>query len=70
MESTANRNTNSLIGECFPVIFEGIGGYPFVILAGTAALALVFTWFKVTETMGRSLEDITKEFISLLYSNM
>ncbi|KAG2198356.1 hypothetical protein INT46_008234 [Mucor plumbeus] len=53
---------NFLIGQCFPLIFEGIKGYSFAIFAGIAAVAFVFTYLKVHETKGRSLEDIVKGF--------
>lgn len=49
---------NFLIGQCFTAIFERIKGYSFAIFAGIAALAIVFTYFKVPETKGRCLEDI------------
>ncbi|KAG2195911.1 hypothetical protein INT47_002684 [Mucor saturninus] len=57
-----NWATNFLIGQCFPIIFDNIKGYSFAIFAGVAALALMFTYFKVPETKGRSLEDIVKSF--------
>jgi MFS family permease len=60
--TAVNWAMNFLIGQCFPVIFEAIKGYSFVIFAGVAALAFVFTWFKVPETKGRTLEDIVKGF--------
>jgi hypothetical protein len=50
------------IGQCFPLIFDGIKGYSFAIFAGVAVLAFVFTYFKVPETKGRSLEDIVRCF--------
>jgi MFS family permease len=60
--TAVNWAMNFLIGQCFPVIFEAIKGYSFVIFAGVAALAFVFTYFKVPETKGRSLEDIVHGF--------
>lgn len=57
-----NWATNFLIGQCFPIIFDNIKGYSFAIFAGVAVLALAFTYFKVPETKGRSLEDIVKSF--------
>jgi MFS family permease len=60
--TAVNWAMNFLIGQCFPVIFEGIKGYSFLIFAGVAALAFVFTYFKVPETKGRTLESIVKGF--------
>ncbi|KAL9542540.1 hypothetical protein MBANPS3_008564 [Mucor bainieri] len=60
--TAVNWAMNFLIGQCFPLIFDGIKGYSFAIFAGVAALALVFTYFKVPETKGRSLEDIVRGF--------
>ncbi|KAI9469743.1 MAG: major facilitator superfamily domain-containing protein [Benjaminiella poitrasii] len=57
-----NWAMNFLIGQCFPIVFEGIKGYSFAIFAGVAALAFAFTYLKVPETKGRSLEDIVKGF--------
>ncbi|GAN11909.1 solute carrier family 2, facilitated glucose transporter member 1 isoform X2 [Mucor ambiguus] len=60
--TAVNWAMNFLIGQCFPLIFEGIKGYSFAIFAGVAALAFVFTYLKVPETKGRSLEDIVRGF--------
>ncbi|KAL9541859.1 hypothetical protein PS6_010092 [Mucor atramentarius] len=60
--TAVNWAMNFLIGQCFPLIFDGIKGYSFAIFAGVAALAFVFTYFKVPETKGRSLEDIVRGF--------
>ncbi|KAI9468897.1 MAG: major facilitator superfamily domain-containing protein [Benjaminiella poitrasii] len=57
-----NWAMNFLIGQCFPIVFEGIKGYSFAIFAGVAALAFAFTYLKVPETKGRLLEDIVKGF--------
>ncbi|CEP11377.1 hypothetical protein [Parasitella parasitica] len=53
---------NFLIGQCFPVIFAKIQGYSFLIFAFIAMVALLFTYFKIPETKGRSIEDIEDEF--------
>ncbi|KAI9354756.1 major facilitator superfamily domain-containing protein [Pilaira anomala] len=60
--TATNWAMNFLIGQCFPVIFAGIKGYSFAIFASIAAFAFVFTYFKVPETKGRSLEDIVRGF--------
>lgn len=59
-----NWAMNFLIGQCFPVIFAKIQGYSFAIFAAIAAMAFVFTYFKVPETKNRSIESIVKSFES------
>ncbi|KAG2206626.1 hypothetical protein INT46_009862 [Mucor plumbeus] len=56
-----NWAMNFLIGQCFPLIFDKIKGYSFAIFAAVAAVALVFSYFNVPETNGRSLENISKD---------
>ncbi|GAA5804897.1 general substrate transporter [Helicostylum pulchrum] len=60
--TAVNWAMNFLIGQCFPVIFAEIQGYSFAIFAAIAALAFVFTWFRVPETKNRSIEAIVKSF--------
>ena len=60
--TAVNWTMNFLIGQYFPLIFVGIKGYSFAIFAGVAALAFVFTYFKVPENKGRSLEDTVRGF--------
>ncbi|GAA5809126.1 hypothetical protein MFLAVUS_002530 [Mucor flavus] len=60
--TAVNWAMNFLIGQCFPVIFAKIQGYSFAIFAAIAALAFVFTWFRVPETKNRSIEAIVKSF--------
>ncbi|OAD00041.1 hypothetical protein MUCCIDRAFT_147650 [Mucor lusitanicus CBS 277.49] len=57
-----NWAMNFLIGQCFPIIFSRIQGYSFLIFAIIAFNTLLFTYFKVPETKGRSIEDITAGF--------
>lgn len=60
--TAVNWAMNFLIGQCFPVIFAEIQGYSFAIFAAIAAMAFVFTWFRVPETKNRSIEAIVKSF--------
>ncbi|KAI8636470.1 general substrate transporter [Parasitella parasitica] len=57
-----NWAMNFLIGQCFPTIFAKIKGYSFLIFAFIAMASLLFTYFKIPETKGRSIEDIEAEF--------
>ncbi|CAO0798652.1 unnamed protein product [Mucor circinelloides] len=59
-----NWAMNFLIAQLFPIIFAGIHGYSFAIFAGIAALSVVYTWYRVPETKGRSLEQIVENFKS------
>ncbi|KAL9542036.1 hypothetical protein MBANPS3_008816 [Mucor bainieri] len=59
-----NWAMNFLIAQLFPIVFAGIQGYSFAIFAGIAALSFVYTWYKVPETKGRSLEQIVDNFKS------
>ncbi|KAG2212454.1 hypothetical protein INT46_007991 [Mucor plumbeus] len=59
-----NWAMNFLIAQLFPIIFARIHGYSFAIFAGIAALSVIYTWFKVPETKGRSLEQIVENFKS------
>jgi MFS family permease len=60
--TATNWAMNFLIGQCFPVVFAAIKGYSFAIFAAVAALAVVFTYFKVPETKGRPVEEIVDGF--------
>jgi hypothetical protein len=60
--TATNWAMNFLIGQCFPVIFAAIKGYSFAIFAAVAAIAVVFTYFKVPETKGRPVEEIVDGF--------
>ncbi|KAG2210288.1 hypothetical protein INT47_003273 [Mucor saturninus] len=62
--TAVNWAMNFLIGQCFPVIFAKIQGYSFAIFAAIAAMAFVFTFFRVPETKNRSIEAIVKSFES------
>jgi MFS family permease len=58
--TATNWGMNFLIGQCFPIVFAGIKGYSFAIFAAVAAFSAVFTFFKLPETKGRSVEDIVR----------
>ncbi|KAL9544192.1 hypothetical protein MBANPS3_007741 [Mucor bainieri] len=57
-----NWAMNFLIGQCFPIIFSNIQGYSFLIFAIVAFITLLFTYFMIPETKGRSIEDIAAGF--------
>jgi MFS family permease len=57
-----NWSMNFLIGQCFPVIFARIHGYSFAIFSVIALIIVLFVYFFIPETKGRSLEEIANEF--------
>ncbi|KAI9482962.1 MAG: hypothetical protein EXX96DRAFT_536335 [Benjaminiella poitrasii] len=59
--SSAIGAINFLIGQCFPIVFEGIKGYSFAIFAGVAVIAIAITHLMVPEPKGSSLEDISSD---------
>ncbi|KAI9483554.1 MAG: major facilitator superfamily domain-containing protein [Benjaminiella poitrasii] len=61
--TAANWSMNFLIGQCFPLIFARIEGYTFIIFVVVGFLSLMFTYFKLPETKGRTIEDIVSRFI-------
>ncbi|KAI8874705.1 general substrate transporter [Backusella circina FSU 941] len=57
-----NWAMNFLNGQCFPVVFQAIQGYSFIIYVGVSIFAFLFTYFIVPETKGRPMEEIIKSF--------
>ena len=57
-----NWAMNFLIGQIFPVIFEAISGYSFVIFAAVCFFAFWFTFFMLPESKNRSIENIVRGF--------
>ncbi|CAK8677591.1 unnamed protein product [Clavelina lepadiformis] len=53
---------NFAVGLAYPPIASAIGGYTFVIFAVFLAFFWIFTFFKVPETKGRSIAEITALF--------
>lgn len=60
--TAVNWGANFLIGQVFPVIFEAIQGYSFVIFAVTCFCSFAFTFFMLPETKNRSIESIVRGF--------
>ncbi|KAF7726219.1 hypothetical protein EC973_009017 [Apophysomyces ossiformis] len=57
-----NWAMNFLVGQVFPVVFAAIGGYSFLIFAGTSLFAFFVIFLTLPETKGRPIEDIVKSF--------
>jgi SP family facilitated glucose transporter-like MFS transporter 3 len=51
-----------LVGLLFPSAASYLGAYVFIIFAAFFIIFLVFTFFKVRETQGRTFDDITRAF--------
>lgn len=61
LATTALWFGNGVVALSFPVLLESLGVG--VLVAGLAVIcAIAFTWFKVPETKGRSLEQIEEDF--------
>ncbi|XP_041498692.1 solute carrier family 2, facilitated glucose transporter member 3 [Microtus oregoni] len=58
----SNWTSNFLVGMLFPSAAAALGAYVFIIFAVFLAVFLIFTFFKVPETKGRTFEDITRAF--------
>ncbi|KAG3292441.1 solute carrier family 2, facilitated glucose transporter member 3 [Ictidomys tridecemlineatus] len=58
----SNWTSNFLVGLLFPSAAAYLGAYVFLIFAAFLVIFLVFTFFKVPETRGRTFEDITRAF--------
>lgn len=58
----SNWTSNFLVGLFFPSAAFYLGAYVFIIFTGFLVIFLVFTFFKVPETRGRTFEEITRGF--------
>lgn len=58
----SNWTSNFLVGLLFPSAAYYLGPYVFIIFTGFLVIFLVFTFFKVPETRGRTFEEITRGF--------
>lgn len=58
----SNWTSNFLVGLLFPSAIFYLGAYVFIIFTGFLVIFLVFTFFKVPETRGRTFEEITRAF--------
>ncbi|XP_045695707.1 solute carrier family 2, facilitated glucose transporter member 3 [Phyllostomus hastatus] len=58
----SNWTSNFLVGLLFPSAAFYLGAYVFIIFTGFLVIFLVFTFFKVPETRGRTFEEITRGF--------
>lgn len=58
----SNWTSNFLVGMFFPSAAAYLGAYVFIIFAAFLVFFLIFTFFKVPETKGRTFEDITRAF--------
>ncbi|KAM9673697.1 solute carrier family 2, facilitated glucose transporter member 3 isoform 2-T2 [Trichechus inunguis] len=58
----SNWTSNFLVGLLFPSAISILGPYVFIIFTAFLVIFLIFTFFKVPETRGRTFEDITRAF--------
>lgn len=58
----SNWTSNFLVGLLFPSAAFYLGPYVFIVFTAFLVIFLVFTFFKVPETRGRTFEEITRGF--------
>ncbi|XP_044612334.1 solute carrier family 2, facilitated glucose transporter member 3 isoform X1 [Equus asinus] len=58
----SNWTSNFLVGLLFPSAATYLGAYVFLVFSAFLVIFLVFTYFKVPETRGRTFEEITRAF--------
>ncbi|XP_061922163.1 solute carrier family 2, facilitated glucose transporter member 4-like [Entelurus aequoreus] len=59
----SNWTANFLVGMCFQYIADLCGPYVFLIFAGLLLFFLVFTFFRVPETRGKTFDQIATNFL-------
>ena len=62
LATLTNWALNAVIGKCTPLVVEAIEGSTYLIFASCMLVALVFVFFALPETMGRSLESMESLF--------
>ncbi|EHB18025.1 Solute carrier family 2, facilitated glucose transporter member 3 [Heterocephalus glaber] len=62
MAGCSNWTSNFLVALLFPLAAASSGAYVFIIFAVFLIIFLLFTFFKVPETRGRTFEDIRRAF--------
>jgi hypothetical protein len=62
LATLTNWVLNAVIGKCTPLVVEAIEGSTYTIFAACMLAALVFVFFALPETMGRSLESMESLF--------
>ncbi|XP_075409231.1 solute carrier family 2, facilitated glucose transporter member 3 [Tenrec ecaudatus] len=58
----SNWTSNFLVGLLFPSAANALGAYVFIIFTAFLVIFLIFTFFKVPETRGRTFEEISRVF--------
>ncbi|XP_007537591.1 solute carrier family 2, facilitated glucose transporter member 3 isoform X2 [Erinaceus europaeus] len=62
LSGCSNWTSNFLVGLLFPSAAYYLGAYVFIIFTAFLVIFLIFTFFKVPETRGRTFEEITRGF--------
>jgi hypothetical protein len=63
--TSMNWAMSFLVGQLFPVVFDAIQGWSFLIFAVICLSSFFVTWFFLPETKGRSIESIVQGFYKL-----
>nr|XP_057924159.1 solute carrier family 2, facilitated glucose transporter member 4-like [Doryrhamphus excisus] len=59
----SNWTANFIVGMCFQYVADLCGPYVFLIFAGLLLFFLVFTFFRVPETRGKTFDQIAANFL-------
>ena len=52
--------SNVVIAQVFPWVMDKIAGNTFYVFSGICVIAFIFIWTMITETKGKTLEEIEK----------
>jgi SP family facilitated glucose transporter-like MFS transporter 1 len=57
-----NWTANLLVSSTFPILFANMGRYTYTLFVLSTFCFGLFTWYRVPETKGKTLEQVTAEF--------
>jgi MFS transporter, SP family, arabinose:H+ symporter len=55
--------SNFIVAQSFPWMIENIAGKSFYLFSGICVVTLVFVWLMITETKGKTLEEIERMWV-------
>ena len=61
--ATINWIANAAVAFSYPYLADVIGGYTFFIFTGLLVLFVLFTYFCVPETKGKTVQEIQSYFV-------
>lgn len=57
-----NWIANMAVSSTFPMLFVSMGRYTYLLFVATTFCFGLFTWYRVPETKGKTLKEVTEEF--------